>query len=143
MPYRYLEDETKADEAFLAWGRTLEELFVASSEALLGIMLKNSEKIEPTEFKTIELKADSVEFLLHNFLQEILYLKDVELVLFKALDVTVENTNGEWFLKAKVGGVPIESRKEDLLVDVKAVTFHGFSVTKGEKGWEARIMVDV
>ncbi|MGA1796796.1 MAG: archease [bacterium] len=38
MPFRFLEDIATADIAFEAWGETMEELFSACAEAVIGIM---------------------------------------------------------------------------------------------------------
>ena len=46
MPYKFLEDVAIADVAFVATGKTLEELFESSALAVTNTMVKNLKSIE-------------------------------------------------------------------------------------------------
>lgn len=149
MPYMYLEDRATADVAFKAWGVNLEELFRSCADALLAIMISNPELIHPSEEKIVELEADSIEILLHNFLQEILYFKDAYQLFMKVKEIEIMSTvtsssQQSWLLKATFFGEAIELHKDDLLADIKGVTFHDFSIENRKDGiWEATVVVDV
>lgn len=148
MPYIYLEDKAMADAAFKAWGRTLEELFKSCVDALLAVMVSNPEHIQPAEERIIQLEADSIELLLHNFLQEILYFKDAHQLFLKIKEIRIEimeksPASVTCSLSAKLAGESIELHEEDLLADVKGITFHDFSVEKKNNLWEAVVIVDV
>lgn len=148
MPYTYLEDRSIADAAFKAWGRTLEELFKSCADALLAVMVSNPDHIQPAEEKIIQLEADSIELLLHNFLQEILYFKDAHQLFLKIKEIKIEMVEDStarftWSLSVKLAGESIELHEEDLLADVKGITFHDFSVEKKNNLWEAIVVVDV
>ena len=139
MGYKFY-DHT-ADVLFEAEGRTVDELFEAAGLAteetqvdLKGVKLKIK--------KEIKLKNKSVEMLLFNFLQELIFLKDAKLLLFSKIKVSVSEGKINK-LKAVLEGEKIDPKKHELRVDVKAVTLHRFEVKKTKTGWFARVILDI
>ena len=143
MPYEYLEGIVTADEAFRAWGSSLEETFTSAVDALLGIMMKNPETLGMEQRKDIEIEEESLEFLLYSFLKEILFMKDAYRLLLRPNSIHIKQANNKWKLKAELVGEPIDNRIEELLVDVKAITLHRFKLEKTDGLWEAMVVVDV
>ncbi len=143
MPYKYLEDIAIADVAFEATGKTLVELFESAGLALTNTQVKDLKKIEEKISKEIEVKAASVEMLLFNFLQELIFLKDAEQLLLKKVEIKILPNKKGWELKAKVYGEKINPEKHELLVDVKAVSLHLFKVEELKDGWRATVVLDV
>lgn len=148
MPYTYLEDLATADVAFKAWGISLEEIFTACADALLAIMVSNPESIGPAEEIKVELKSDSLDLLLHNFLQEIIYFKDAHQLFLKVKEIHIEpvdnpGSSSMWLLKAILMGESISLHEDALLADVKGITFHDFVLEKKGDHWEATVIVDV
>ena len=45
MPYQFLEHIAIADAAFQAWGETVEEMFIAASDAIINIMVDNLDAV--------------------------------------------------------------------------------------------------
>ncbi len=82
MPFKFLEDVSLADVAFEASGKTPEELFSSAGEAVLATQIKNYKSIKPKVKKKFQLKAESIEQLLFKFLDELVFLKDKDLLLF-------------------------------------------------------------
>jgi SHS2 domain-containing protein len=143
MPYHYLEDVGTADIAFEATGRDLPELFAAAADATLNVMIDNLEAIEPRETRQIELSSDSIEMLLFDFLQELIYFKDAGRLLLRVEDAQIDQKNEGYSLKAKVAGEQLDDARHHQRADVKAVTLHGFSVEKEDGGWKARVLLDI
>ncbi|MGC8720363.1 MAG: archease [Thermodesulforhabdaceae bacterium] len=148
MGFSYLENMATADVAFKAWGNSLEELFTSCADALLAITVSHPENIGPAEERAIELKSDSLDLLLHNFLQEIIYFKDADQLLLKVRDISIESVDNPdssslWILKATLAGESLSLHGDDLLADVKAVTFHDFVLEKKDGRWEATVILDV
>ena len=56
MSYTYLEDIAIADIAFLATGRTLEEVFLAAADATVNVMVEDLTTIQDKERVPIELE---------------------------------------------------------------------------------------
>ena len=146
MRYRYLDDLTVADVAFEARGATLEELFTAAWAATLGVMIENPESLGAVETRTITLEDPSLDFLLHNFLQELLYYKDAEGLLLRIEDCRIhchEDTGKPLRLAARARGQEVDPRIHILGTEVKAVTFFRFGLTRVRRGWKATVVLDV
>lgn len=153
MPYRFLEDVATADIAFEASGETLEELFIAAALATTNVMIRDPQQIDRKEGREIKVEAEEMDLLLFNFLQEIIFYKDAEQLLFSKYDVKINepSPSGEGLgekdalleLIAVVQGEKLDMTKHDLIVDVKAVTLHQFEVKKMERGWKATVILDI
>ncbi len=140
MPYKYLEEIAYADVAFEATGKTLEELFESAGLAVTNIMVKEVKRIEPNVKKTIKKEAGAVDKLLFDFLDELVFLKDAEQLLFSKFEITIKD---EKQLVAIAYGEKIDPKKHQLIVDAKAITYHNFEVKKTKEGWKATVIVDV
>lgn len=143
MPYKFLEDIAIADVAFEATGKTLRELFESSALAVTNTQVKDLKAIEHKVEKKIEVSADNIEMLLFNFLQELIFLKDAELLLFNKFDIDIIPKDRVWQLEAKAYGEKLDMKKHELLVDVKAVSLHNYKVEETKDGWRAEIILDV
>jgi len=143
MPFRFLDDVATADIAFQAWGQTLEEVFVASADAVMNVMIENLDSIEPCEGHEYSLQSEALDMLLFDFLQELIYLKDARRLLLRVHEVKTEERSGQYFLKAKGRGERLDSERHEQRVDVKAVTLHRFSLEKTDQGWSADVILDI
>jgi SHS2 domain-containing protein len=143
MPFHYLEDVGTADIAFEATGRDLPELFVAAADATMNVMIDNLEAIESREARRIELSNDSIEMLLFDFLQELIYFKDAKRLLLRAREAQIGQKDEGYFLKSTVAGERLDDTRHQQRADVKAVTLHGFSVKKENGGWKAKVLLDI
>jgi len=143
MSYRFIEDVAIADVAFEASGRNLNELFEFCALAVSNTMIKNMKSISKKVKKEVNLEADNIEMLLNIFLQQIIFYKDAEQLLFGKFDVTIKGKNGKYILKSRFYGEKINPKKHELLVDVKSVTWHLFSVKKSGKKWMATVVLDI
>lgn len=143
MPYRFLEDLATADIAFEATGKTLEELFTEAALATTNVMVQDLKKIEDKEKRELKIEADEIDMLLFNFLQEIIFYKDAEQLIFNRYDVKIRKEDPHFKLKAEFYGERLDMNKHDLIVDVKAVTLHKFEVTKTDEGWMAVVILDI
>src|SRR5467141_2565343 len=128
MPYKFLEEIGTADIAFEAVGRDLPELFRDAADATMNVMIDNLDAIEPRETRQIELLNDKIDMLLFDFLQELIYFKDAELLLLRVRDARIEERDEKYILKADAAGETLDTTRHHQRADVKAVTLHGFSV---------------
>ena len=146
MPYRYLDDLTVADVAFEARGTTLEELFTAAWQATLQVMIENPTDIAGAESRSIALEEPSLDLLLHNFLQELIFYKDAEGLLLRIEDCRIQWQEGDrepGKLEARAAGQTIDPKVHRLGTDVKAVTFYNFSLARENRGWKTTVVLDV
>ena len=143
MPYEFLEDIAIADIAFRAWGTDLEDLFKAAGDAVINTMIDNLEAIALNETRTFNLENDLLDLLLFNFLQELVYYKDSELLMLRAQQVQVEEKEGNYYLIATTQGERLDRERHHERVDVKAVTLHRFQLEKTDDGWIAMVILDI
>ncbi len=143
MPYRYLEDIAIADVAFEASGKTLEELFAACADALLNVMVADLETVRMVDKVAFQLQNESVDMLLFDFLNELIFHKDARLLLLRVSFITITASDDGFALSAEAGGERVDPERHPLTVDVKAVTLHRFSVAETPEGWRAQVVLDV
>src|SRR3989338_11545726 len=87
--YEFLPDIATADVAFLAYGKTLSEVFMNCGLATEEVMV-DLRTVKNTAEKKIILENKYVDKLLFEFLEELIFLKDAEQVLFNAFSITIE-----------------------------------------------------
>lgn len=143
MAYRYLEDIAAADVAFEATGQTLEELFMAAAAATLHVMIDNPQTIEPLQKRILEAADESLDILLFQFLQEIIYYKDAQQLLLQVSQIRIDAGTAGYRLRAESLGEPIDPARHQMIVDVKAVTLHRLSVQQKKEGWVAVVVLDI
>lgn len=142
-PYRYLEEIATADVAFEAWGATPEDTFLAAADATLNTMVEDIGTVAPLERRVFSLAADSLDLLLFELLQELVYHKDAERLLLRVRDLRIEETGSGYRLHADAIGETIDPARHPLLADVKAVTLHRLAVERTPDGWRAVVVLDV
>jgi SHS2 domain-containing protein len=140
--YKFLEDIAIADVAFEAKGDSLEEVFIAAAEAVFET---NAEIKTVGDSFTHEFKLENkdLEKLFYDFLEEIVYIKDKDGVVFSKSEVKIEEIEGVFKLNSKFYGEEINQEKHELNVDVKAITLHEFSLKKEGNNYVAKVIVDI
>lgn len=141
--YRYLEGIATADVAFEATGATREEMFLAAADATLNTMISEIGTLQCRESREIAVSAESLDLLLFEFLQEIVYHKDAGRLLLRVHDARIEECDGGYRLLSHGEGETIDPGRHDLRSDVKAVTLHRLAVERSDEGWRAVVVLDV
>jgi len=109
----------------------------AEAGRALGLFLLRGAAGEPAgEARTIEILSVDREALLVDWLNEILFLAEVER--WVAVDFDIAEISAEQ-LKASARGVPVDEPP----ALVKAATFHGLAVEEGDGGFQAEVIFDV
>ena len=135
MKFEFLEHT--ADIKFHAQGKTIEEVFCASAQAL-SVCIAGDNKIKKAKKKKIIIEAGDNEGLLYKFLDELIYLLDAERFVIADVDISIKN----YRLKAVVYGDNASNYKN--LSHVKAATYAEMKVKQlKDKSWEAVVVMDV
>ena len=132
-----------ADVAFEAEGTSLEELFTSAWDATLRVMIENPTALHSSSRKSIAIEDQSVDLLLVNFLQELIYYKDAEALLLRLEHCRIEDGTKAVKLEALAAGEQIDAKRHRLGTDVKAVTFHRFSLWQEGELWRTTVVLDV
>ncbi len=119
-------------------GPTKEKAFEQAAKALQSVMV-NIEKIEPKKTQHVKLEEEDHEQMLLDWLTEILYLFDVEDMVFNEFKVKIEGKN----LEATLKGEKLNPEKHEVRTAIKATTYDELKLEKTKKGWIAQCIVDI
>jgi SHS2 domain-containing protein len=130
--------EHTADVAVEATGGRLGETFAAVADGMAAAMC---EEIPATgERLAVEVEAESLEALLFDYLDELIYRRDVENVLPVENTAGVIETADGYRISASARGVPLEGLGAR---EVKAVTYSEMVVEQTDGAWRAYVVLDV
>lgn len=142
MGYELLDEGTFADVAVKCKAKRLEDIFKYNSEAFAAIILDDTDAINGNVKKILQVQADEPDLLLFDFVNELIYQKDVNNVLFLPGNIEIERQDGMLHLVASMKGERI-GKKCSFIVDVKAATMHKLSVIHDDEGWSSFMILDV
>ena len=97
------------------------------------------QSITPDHECRIEITGSDQEYLLFDWLNELLYRFEAEGRLFSQFDVTITNEG----LQATAFGEPVDRNRHRLSHEVKAITYHHLKVEQTADGWLAEVIVDI
>lgn len=131
-----------ADVAVKIYGGSLKELFISAALAMFSCLVekkKNRPKAVLEEV-AIRLEEETIEDLLKNWLDELLFFHTVKgFVLARIKSLEFE----EHFLKACVLFDTFDNSYYQKKSEIKAVTYHELKVEKTRNGWRAQVIFDV
>jgi SHS2 domain-containing protein len=127
-----------ADVAVAAEGATLGEAFAAVADGLAAAMC--DEAPAGGERYAVGVKSESEEALLFDYLDDLIYQRDIEGVLPVDNTAEVFFRNGNWILRGDFRGVALDRIAAR---DVKAVTYSDMRVERTDDGYEAYVVLDV
>lgn len=127
-----------ADVAIEATAPTLAGVFGATADGLAAAHVEST----PASGSTVELsvRAESPTALLFDYLDRLIYVRDVEGVLPVDNEVTVRESGDEWVLEGTARGVALS---EIAAREVKAITYSEMELEKRDGEWYAYVVVDV
>ena len=140
MPYRFLPDVALADVAYEAESDSPSGLFESCAEAMTEVMV-DRKTVGNDSIKAVSLTSTDLDRLLYDFLTELIYIKDVDSLLFSQFKVNVSEDGTS--LRAVARGETIDREKHSLRNDVKAVTMHMFGVRHEGKKWKSTVVLDI
>jgi SHS2 domain-containing protein len=131
--------EHTADLGLRATAPTLDALFAEMAAGLVSAMVEDPAGVRPLLEQRIELAGTDREFLLFDWLKELLVRFETDRLLFASFDVSV--TDGG--LIATVRGEPYDAERHPLAHEVKAITYHELKVERTADGWLGEVIVDI
>lgn len=117
----------------------LDALFVEAAQCMFSAIVEDLRTVRPAQKIDIQLQGDAVDYLLFDWLRELLYHFDAEHLLFGKFEVHATETG----LTASAWGEPLDRARHNLEHEVKAITYHGLRVEKVGAQWEAEVIVDI
>ena len=138
MAKRFEVIDHTADIGIAAYGATLREAFANAAYALFSLM-SDLEGISDSICRLVEITAENREELLVAWLNELIYLFEVDCVLFNRFVITELN---ETRLRASCYGEKIDPERHEIRMVVKGATYHMLKVDEGD-GVRVQVVFDV
>ena len=130
------EIEHTADQALRIYGSNLKELMLNAAHGINSILVTEHTPDGAQHEKSVELDAPDIESLLVDWLSELAYWAETEMLIFHEFDIeSVSPTH----LRSTIYG----NRVTNLEKHIKAVTYHDLEIVKTAKGLEATVVFDV
>jgi SHS2 domain-containing protein len=129
--------EHTADVAVAARGGSLGEVYAAVADGLAAAMCDAVP--ESGARHQVAVRAENREALLFDYLDELIYRRDVDMVLPVDNEASVD-FGTEWILSGSFRGVPLA---EVTAREVKAVTYSEMRVERDGDEWTAYVVFDV
>ena len=132
-------DGITADLGIEAWGETLEEMFIQAGLGLAAAIAELTEDRD-TFTRTILIEAPSTPDLLVKFLNEIIYLEEVDgFLLHHIPEFSIGSSN----LKATLSGVTFNPSLHSINAHIKAATYHDLSIDEKPGELRVRVIFDI
>jgi SHS2 domain-containing protein len=135
----YRTFEHTADLGLIVDAPGREGLFSEAGRALLSVLVDNPDAVRPEREVIIEVSGSEPDYLLFDWLNEILYRFEKERLLLSEFDVTF----GSEGLKANARGEPLDPARHEPAHEIKAITYHQLEMRETDDGWRARFIVDI
>jgi SHS2 domain-containing protein len=133
----YEELDHTADIRLRVRSSTPGSLFAETALAMMEIVYGESRpgSVE----RTIELEAGNSENLLLDFLSEVLFLSEVDYIVFSAATVHITGNS----LKAHLSGEPFDPERHRGGTEIKGISYSGLRIVKEDEGYVLDILFDV
>jgi len=117
---------------------TLEGLFETAGLAFTELVT-SADSLDCRLERRFNLQEDDIETLLVSWLQELLYLLDIEGFIFGRFRVKLQ----DFSLEAVAWGEVFNPEVHEMRTEIKAVTYHQLEVVKSDDGWQAEVIFDI
>jgi SHS2 domain-containing protein len=133
----YEEISHTADVKIRARAKTLESLFSDAFDALMQVVYGKNRSGK--QQMVIKVDARDSESLLADFLSEVLFVSEVEGLVFSRADITITGPA----LTATLYGEPFDPARHSEGTEVKGISYSGLSIREDANGYMLEILFDV
>ena len=131
--------ETEADVGVHAWAATRADAFAQASLGVFALIVR-PEEVTEREHREVRAQADSPERLLVGWINECLYVHEIEGFVVRRVEV---DTCTETVVHGVLHGEEVDAGRHRLGTIVKAATLHRVVVAESAGRHEVRVIVDV
>lgn len=126
-----------ADVLMRVRGATLGEIFSDAGRAMFHVMYGPCE--DRGVEREVSLEAENLESLLIDYLSELLFITEVENIVFCTFDVDLRGTR----LSAVLRGEPFDPARHSAGTLIKGISYFGLEIVKEEEGYVVEIIFDI
>jgi SHS2 domain-containing protein len=131
--------EVEADVGVRGWGPSRAAAFAEAALGALALTV-DPQSVEARESRAVRAQADGPEALLVAWVDECLYVHEIEGFVARQVEVTECSDS---VVHGRLVGEPLDPGRHRLGTVVKAATLHGVSVKAEAGSHEVRLIVDV
>lgn len=131
--------EHTADLGLRAYATDLDTLFAEAAACLTAAIVEDPSAVRAAEPAVIEVAGTDREFLLFDWLRELLVRFDADHRLYARFEVRIRDDG----LTATAWGEAFDPARHVLSHEVKAITYHELQVARTPGGWVAEVIVDI
>ncbi len=129
MSYKLLEHTT---DAFIeVTASDLTEAFTTAGNSVIETTLDRY-TVEEKEERVIKVKGKDLRYLLYNWLEAVIYQLITDGFAIKRIQLDLQK-NEEYEISATSYGEPIDLKKHNFKVEIKAPTFHEMEILEGKE----------
>jgi SHS2 domain-containing protein len=133
----FVEISHTADVKFQVHARTLDALFSDAVSALMQVMYGTDRRGGVK--KEIHIESHDIESLLADFLSEVLFISEVEGLVFAHAEIVIVGLH----LTAVLDGEFFDASKHAVGTEVKGISYSGLSISNNTNGYMLDILFDV
>jgi len=138
LSYKILEHAT---DAFIeVKAKNLEEAFLVAAKSVIETII-DMERVEEREERTISATGKDLNYLLYNWLEEVIILSITDGFATRTISVKIEK-DSEYKIVGVMRGEEIDFRKHNFKVEIKSPTFHAMEITQNG-GVTMRYLLDL
>ena len=138
MSYKQLEHTT---DAFIeVTAANLKEAFTIAAQSVIDTTIDTS-TVDEKDKMVINVSGKDLKYLLFNWLEAVIYQLITEGFAIKRLEIDLQKNN-QYEISAKSFGEPIDLKKHNFKVEIKAPTFHLMEISE-EKDVKMRFLLDL
>jgi SHS2 domain-containing protein len=124
-----------ADVAIAAYGADMKKAFSNAAFGMFSIITDIDKVI-----RDVEVTADEIKVLLVSWLNELLFICEVEKTLFKRFDISeLDGTR----IVAKCYGETINPKRHRIKTEIKAATYHMTQIEAKGDGIRIQVLFDI
>lgn len=129
--------EHTADTGIVAYGADLKEAFANAAYAMFTL-IADLEGVREDVRRPVKVESEDLEGLLVDWLNELLYVFEVERTIFRRFEISELSNTG---LKAEVCGETMDPPRHRLRSGVKAATYHMLNIDRDHE-YSVRVIFD-
>jgi SHS2 domain-containing protein len=137
MMKRYELIEHTADIGLVAYGKTLSEAFANAAYGMFSIIAE-LDNVQEVESRRVDISENDLEGLLFEWLNSLIYLFDVEMLIFKRFDIMELDGSR---LKAVCCGEKYDPSRHRLKTGIKSATYHMLEVDRERN--QVQVILDI
>ncbi len=128
-----------ADIGIIAYGADIKQVFANAALGLFSLMA-DLDDLKETVQRELQLSAEDAEVLLVEWLNELIYIFDVEHIIFKRFEIDKLSSTE---IKARCFGEKIKPGQHRLKREIKAATYHMLRINKEDSGYKVQVIFDI